>query len=91
MAVKKARRGSGGDGQDRAPATQRCCGKCGETRHNAQTCQKDREPSSESKASTQYIFSDSSSSDDEDRVTWVGRAKKLSDTWWCRTLGNGIR
>jgi hypothetical protein len=52
VAVKKARRGSGGNGQDRAPATQRRCGKCGETGHNARTCQEDREPSPKSEAST---------------------------------------
>ena len=69
MAVKKAQRGSGSDSQDKAPATQRRCGKCGETGHNARTYQEDREPSSESEASTQYIFSDGSSSNNEDLVT----------------------
>ena len=69
MAVKKAWRGGGGDGQDRAPATQHCCGKCNKTGHNTQTCQEDRKPSPESEVSTQYIFSDSSSSDNKDPVT----------------------
>ena len=68
ITVKKPRRGSGGNGQDQAPTTQRRCGKCGETRHNARTCQLDREPSPKSVASTQYIFSDTSCSDNDDHV-----------------------
>ena len=52
MAVKKAQRSSGSDGQDKAPVTQYCCRKCGKTRYNIQIYQKDRKPSSESEAST---------------------------------------
>ena len=47
----------------------RRCSKCGKTGHNARTCQDDREVSSESDASTQYIFSDSDSSNNNDSVT----------------------
>ena len=54
---KKAR---GKGGQDRAPATQRRCGTCGGARHNARTCRQVEEVTSESEASTEYIFSDSS-------------------------------
>jgi hypothetical protein len=46
--------------------TQRHCSKCGETGHNARTCQKDIDASSESEASTQYIFSDSSDDNNDD-------------------------
>jgi hypothetical protein len=46
--------------------TQRRCSKCGETGHNARTCQKDVDASSESEASTQYIFSDSSDNNNDD-------------------------
>jgi hypothetical protein len=46
--------------------TQRRCSKCGETGHNARTCQKDIDASSEPEASAQYIFSDSS--DDNNNV-----------------------
>ena len=49
--VKKAR-SSGGD--DQAQPTQRRCGKCGDTGHNARTCQKGQEPSSESDAGILY-------------------------------------
>jgi len=54
---KKARRQGGQDG---APATQRRCGTCGGAGHNARTCRQVEEVASESEASTQYIFSDSS-------------------------------
>jgi hypothetical protein len=54
---KKARRQGG---QDRAPATQRRCGTCGVAGHNTRTCRQVKEVVSESEASTQYIFSDSS-------------------------------
>jgi hypothetical protein len=46
--------------------TQRRCSKCGETGHNARTCQKDVDASSESEASTQYIFSDSADDNNDD-------------------------
>jgi hypothetical protein len=51
---KKAR--SGGD-QERAQPALRRCGNCGRTGHNARTCKKDIEISSESDASTTYIGS----------------------------------
>ncbi|KAK7178017.1 transposase [Paraphaeosphaeria sporulosa] len=57
---KKAR---GQGGQDRAPATQRRCGTCGGAGHNTRTCRQVEEVASESEASTQYIFSDSSGED----------------------------
>lgn len=57
---KKAR---GAEASDEGQRGQRRCGKCRETGHNARTCQKTEEPSLESEASTQVIFSDSSDSD----------------------------
>jgi hypothetical protein len=51
---KKAR---GGSDQERAQLTVRRCGNCGATGHNARTCKKDTEISSESEASTAYIGS----------------------------------
>jgi len=54
---KKAR---GQGSQDRVPATQRRCGTCRGAGHNARTCRQVEEVTSESEASTQYIFSDSS-------------------------------
>jgi ribosomal protein L32 len=51
---KKARRG--GD-QERAQPALRRCGNCGGTGHNARTCKKDIEASSESDASTAYAGS----------------------------------
>ena len=68
ITVKKPRKGSGSNSQDQAPTTQRRCGKCGKTGHNVRTCQLDREPSPESVASTQYIFSDTSCSNNDDYV-----------------------
>jgi len=63
---KKARsRGASG----KAQPTQRRCGQCGGTGHNARTCQVDAEEFSESDASTQIFFSDSSESDNDDAVT----------------------
>jgi hypothetical protein len=59
---KKTRSGSA---PERAPSTRRRCGTCGETGHNARTCQKDTAVSSESEASTQYIFSDSSDNEND--------------------------
>ncbi len=51
---KKAR--SGGD-QERAQPALRRCGNCGGTGHNARTCKKDIEISSESDVSTTYAGS----------------------------------
>ena len=43
--------------QEGTQSTQRRCGNCGGTGHNARTCQKDTEASSESDMSTQYAGS----------------------------------
>jgi hypothetical protein len=51
---KKAR--GGGDREPAQPAVRRC-GSCGRTRHNARTCRKDTEISSESDVSTMYVGS----------------------------------
>jgi hypothetical protein len=51
----KRTRSSGPAG--RPQPAQRRCGNCGQSRHNARTCQKDAEISSESDASTTYIGS----------------------------------
>ncbi|KAK7177586.1 transposase [Paraphaeosphaeria sporulosa] len=63
---KKARGGGASEG---APSTKRRCGICRQPGHNAQTCQKEKEISSESDVSTQYIFSDSSGDDMDDATT----------------------
>jgi hypothetical protein len=55
---------SSGPAEGAQPA-QRRCGNCGQTGHNARTCQKDTAESSESEASMQYILSSSSSSDND--------------------------
>ena len=51
---KKAR--GGGDQETAQPAIRRC-GNCGGTGHNAHTCRKDTEISSESGVSTTYVGS----------------------------------
>ena len=61
LIAQRSKKGRSGSGQDRAPVTQRRCGKCGGAGHNARTCKQAEETTSESEASTQYIFSDSSS------------------------------
>ena len=48
---KRANRRGGSGGSNQAPTTQRHCGKCGETGHNAQTCEKDAAENSESDGS----------------------------------------
>ncbi|KAF1828341.1 hypothetical protein BDW02DRAFT_574951 [Decorospora gaudefroyi] len=53
--VSKKARGSGS--QERVQPTQRRCGNCGKTGHNARTCQKDEEEASESNASESYASS----------------------------------
>ena len=56
-ALQPSKKTRGGDGQDRAqPALQRC-GNCGGTGHNARTCKKDTEESSESNVSMTYAGS----------------------------------
>src|SRR5438552_1847242 len=59
-ALQPSKKACGGDGQERAQPALRRYGNCGGTGHNARTCQVDAAESSKSKASTQYIFSDSS-------------------------------
>jgi hypothetical protein len=45
---------------ERSTARQRRCGRCGETGHNARTCAEVKEETSESDATTVYIFSNDS-------------------------------
>jgi hypothetical protein len=59
MVVNPPKKSCHGGAPEGALPTQRRCGTCEETGHNARTCQKDITISSESEASTQYIFSDS--------------------------------
>jgi hypothetical protein len=54
---KKRRSGGALEG---ALLPQRRCGTCGETRHNARTCQKDAAESSNSECTLAYVFSDTS-------------------------------
>jgi len=67
--VQQSKKARSRDGQERAQPALRRCGNCGGTGHNARTCQVAEGESSESDASTQYIFSDSSDSDNNDSVT----------------------
>ena len=60
---KKAR--SSSDQEPAQPAVRRC-GNCGRTGHNARTCKKDTEISSESDVSTTYVGSLFDSDDNED-------------------------
>jgi hypothetical protein len=56
-APQRLKKACGGSNQEPAqPAVQRC-GNCGGTRHNARTCRKDTEISSELDASTTYVGS----------------------------------
>ena len=57
MAAQPSKKTRGGGGQEGAQSTVRRCGNCGGTGHNARTCQKDTEVSSESDISTQYAGS----------------------------------
>jgi hypothetical protein len=54
VAAKRSKKARGGGDQERAQPTVRRCGNCGRTGHNARTCKKDTEVSSESDASTTY-------------------------------------
>lgn len=56
-AQQRSKKARGRDSQERAQPGLRRCGNCGETGHNARTCQKDAEESSESDASTTYAGS----------------------------------
>jgi hypothetical protein len=55
-ALQRSKRARG-SGQEPAQPALRRCGNCGRTGHNARTCKKDIEASSESDASTTYIGS----------------------------------
>jgi ribosomal protein L32 len=56
VAAERSKKAHGGD-QERAPPALRRCANCGGTGHNARTCKKDTEASSESDASTTYAGS----------------------------------
>jgi cell division septum initiation protein DivIVA len=56
-ALQRSKRARGSGGQEPAQPALRRCGNCGRTGHNARTCKKDIEASSESDASTTYIGS----------------------------------
>jgi hypothetical protein len=68
LVVNPPKKTSSSGPAERAQPAQRCCGNCGQTGHNARTCQKDAAESSETEASTQYIFLSSSSSNNDDPV-----------------------
>jgi hypothetical protein len=57
VAAERSKKARGGGDQERAQPALRRCGNCGGTGHNARTCKKDTEASSESDASTTYIGS----------------------------------
>ncbi|KAK7178206.1 transposase [Paraphaeosphaeria sporulosa] len=60
---KKARGGSASEG---GPSTQRRCGNCGGSGHNARTCQEAEESSFESDITLSWLFSDSVDSDSDE-------------------------
>jgi hypothetical protein len=57
VAAERSKKARGGGDQERAQPALRRCGNCGGTGHNARTCKKDTEASSESDASTAYAGS----------------------------------
>ena len=57
VAAGRSKKARGGRDQERAQPTVRRCGNCGGTGHNARTCKKDKEVSSESDTSTTYVGS----------------------------------
>ena len=57
VAAERSKKARGDGDQERAQPALRRCGNCGGTGHNARTCKKDAEVSSESDASTTYIGS----------------------------------
>jgi hypothetical protein len=57
VAARRSKKAPGGGDQERPQLTIRRCGNCGRTGHNAQTCKKDSEISSESDMSTTHIGS----------------------------------
>jgi len=66
IAAKQLKKARSGGNQERGQPTLRRCGNCGGTGHNARTCKKDTEISSESDASTTYIGSLFNSDEIED-------------------------
>jgi hypothetical protein len=56
-APQRSKKACGGGSQELGQPALRRCGNCGRTGHNARTCKKDIEASSESDASTAYIGS----------------------------------
>jgi hypothetical protein len=66
VAAGRSKKARGSGDQERAQPTIRRCGNCGGTGHNARTCKKDAEISSESNASTTYIGSLFGSDENED-------------------------
>jgi len=54
-APQRSKKARGGSDQEPAQPALRRCGICGRTGHNARTCKKDIEISSESDTSTTYI------------------------------------
>ncbi|KAI8930666.1 hypothetical protein NX059_012275 [Plenodomus lindquistii] len=61
-----SKRARGGGGQAPAQPGVRRCGNCGGTGHNARTCQKGSESTSESDASSIAVESDVDSNDNDD-------------------------
>jgi hypothetical protein len=57
VAAERSKKARGGSDQEPAQPALRRCGNCGRTGHNARTCRKDIEASSESDASTTYVGS----------------------------------
>jgi len=55
VAAGRSKKARGGGDQERAQPTVRRCGNCGRTGHNARTCRKNTEISSESDVSTTYV------------------------------------
>ena len=51
---QRTKKGGGGGGGEPAQPSQRRCGNCGETGHNARTCQKDTEAPSDSDTPSSY-------------------------------------
>jgi len=56
-APQRSKKARGSGDQEPAQLAVRRCGNCGQTGHNARTCRKDIEASSESDASTTYVGS----------------------------------
>jgi hypothetical protein len=66
VAAKRSKKARGGSDQEPAQLAVRRCGNCGRTGHNARTCRKDIEISSESDVSTTYVGSLFNSDEIED-------------------------